>query len=1148
MDEQRNENNEKQHKSKEKDKTSKFQQQHTGMVTRTKKRKRFSKSSISPKISVKQNNKGRSSRTKSGSSSSKRPKLSDNSDEEDEDNDISVAAQSDQMEADDESTITSNSNQSIVNQEERDFHNQHNELCEVCAMGGELLCCTTCNLVFHIDCVRPAIKSPPSLGWSCAYCVSSGLTGHKKDGRIRRRADQALREMAEMTEKIKLQNEEKANESETIATTTITTPTEKNGNDNDNHGEQQQKSSPPATPERPQSPNSDDVSSNKSKRSSHLSSADKRAIEAAVSSPTCFKRKAYLLYDSLTPREVDLDKPRSTRRVRRQPTLFDPQSCPASEWKSDGVSEWGTNLKADQKAQVKAKVIPTPSSAKNAPLSAKVTSTSSKLDSVSNNAKTPNQTPSKSKKVTTLMKYTSLKITSIGVSNWKNEGTADAPLWCNYCKDDKLTTVCCFCGCRVCFSKHDEKSLLICDSCDGEYHIFCLSPPLSSIPKAKTWYCPDCKPKQSSHSERTSSAYTTKDDTTSTSKVPNQSKGGSSKKTISVSSKKETKNSIPAPPIVKKSPIPTTKAHDVDKYASSTKKKKVSKSLPSSKALTRESSRSIAKTQLESTKNEIQTKAKKSSPNQYSKTKKSNSEDKTSLKKTEPKEKNEISTVEEVPSSTHPIAEQEKDESPEIPDTTKEVRPAKINEIDSSTINRSKQNSKSSGAVTTVQKPLQEINDKSEASELKIKTTKKDLKDLPKETIKIIIEKCAKDTVNKDKKITHKINDIDVYKKTTSNNSSSKAVDSKKKIDAKSPKKEIKNDIVSSIANSPEKVPSPQKTKTNQDSVKKENLKEPINCNDQNKNTTSKSATPPPKKELDSKSTVFSSDDTKQNNTGSVGLSSPTKLSNISKLKPQRSRSGRSIKRNSFHDEVEEGEQHLRSPRYVAEQQKKVLSETVQQQKKIPVDVGKEVDVPKVESQSIASKLPTIPLIESRKDDESKVMIEKPAKNSESTPIPQPSKKEEKVENTQMMKSNPITQNISEPVLNLDKRPPATKMEKIVDDSNKTQSPSAPETVASNAEVVVPVRVPRRKPGARECMQISRRFGVQVIPQKYMDTLLDYCLRGKVEHLIRMRGRLDEHSRMLEAQLAGLETLVQEKGELDIEVSPPNFAQIGPLN
>ena len=33
-----------------------------------------------------------------------------------------------------------------------------------------------------------------------------------------------------------------------------------------------------------------------------------------------------------------------------------------------------------------------------------------------------------------------------------------------------------------------------------------------------------------------------------------------------------------------------------------------------------------------------------------------------------------------------------------------------------------------------------------------------------------------------------------------------------------------------------------------------------------------------------------------------------------------------------------------------------------------------------------------------------------------------------------------------------------------------------------------------------------------------------------------MRERLDDHSRMLEAQLAGLEALVKEKGELDIVV------------
>jgi nitrogen fixation/metabolism regulation signal transduction histidine kinase len=51
-----------------------------------------------------------------------------------------------------------------------------------------------------------------------------------------------------------------------------------------------------------------------------------------------------------------------------------------------------------------------------------------------------------------------------------------------------------------------------------------------------------------------------------------------------------------------------------------------------------------------------------------------------------------------------------------------------------------------------------------------------------------------------------------------------------------------------------------------------------------------------------------------------------------------------------------------------------------------------------------------------------------------------------------------------------------------------------------------------------------------------MDIMTDYCKRGKVEHLIRMRERLDDHSRFLEAQLAGLEALVLEKGESSVVV------------
>jgi len=79
---------------------------------------------------------------------------------------------------------------------------------------------------------------------------------------------------------------------------------------------------------------------------------------------------------------------------------------------------------------------------------------------------------------------------------------------------------------------------------------------------------------------------------------------------------------------------------------------------------------------------------------------------------------------------------------------------------------------------------------------------------------------------------------------------------------------------------------------------------------------------------------------------------------------------------------------------------------------------------------------------------------------------------------------------------------------------------------------------PRRKPGARECIQAAKRFGVQIIPEKSIGVLVDYCQRGKLEHLIKMRERLDDHSRFLELQLAELEVLVKQKGESKVTVPP----------
>ncbi|GKV07676.1 hypothetical protein SLEP1_g19422 [Rubroshorea leprosula] len=45
--------------------------------------------------------------------------------------------------------------------------------------------------------------------------------------------------------------------------------------------------------------------------------------------------------------------------------------------------------------------------------------------------------------------------------------------------------------CKVCGIDRDDDSVLLCDTCDAEYHTYCLNPPLARIPEGN-WYCPTC--------------------------------------------------------------------------------------------------------------------------------------------------------------------------------------------------------------------------------------------------------------------------------------------------------------------------------------------------------------------------------------------------------------------------------------------------------------------------------------------------------------------------------------------------------------------------------------------------------------------------------------------------------------------------------
>uniref|UniRef100_A0A8C7T976 E3 ubiquitin-protein ligase UHRF n=1 Tax=Oncorhynchus mykiss TaxID=8022 RepID=A0A8C7T976_ONCMY len=63
---------------------------------------------------------------------------------------------------------------------------------------------------------------------------------------------------------------------------------------------------------------------------------------------------------------------------------------------------------------------------------------------------------------------------------------------CKHCKTDPESE-CRFCSCCVCGGKQDAHMQLLCDECNMAFHIYCLNPPLATIPDDEDWYCPTCK-------------------------------------------------------------------------------------------------------------------------------------------------------------------------------------------------------------------------------------------------------------------------------------------------------------------------------------------------------------------------------------------------------------------------------------------------------------------------------------------------------------------------------------------------------------------------------------------------------------------------------------------------------------------------------
>ena len=52
------------------------------------------------------------------------------------------------------------------------YDTDHQDYCDVCKQGGEIILCDGCPRAFHLVCLEPPLDAPPEGWWPCPVCVS----------------------------------------------------------------------------------------------------------------------------------------------------------------------------------------------------------------------------------------------------------------------------------------------------------------------------------------------------------------------------------------------------------------------------------------------------------------------------------------------------------------------------------------------------------------------------------------------------------------------------------------------------------------------------------------------------------------------------------------------------------------------------------------------------------------------------------------------------------------------------------------------------------------------------------------------------------------------------------------------------------------
>ncbi|KAJ8268356.1 hypothetical protein COCON_G00135280 [Conger conger] len=118
-----------------------------------------------------------------GFNNSKRKRSSSEEDEVDVDSDFddgsmnsfSVSDGSNSRSSRSKKTTKTAKKKKKVDEDADGYETDHQDYCEVCQQGGEIILCDTCPRAYHMVCLDPDMEKAPEGTWSCPHCEKEGV-------------------------------------------------------------------------------------------------------------------------------------------------------------------------------------------------------------------------------------------------------------------------------------------------------------------------------------------------------------------------------------------------------------------------------------------------------------------------------------------------------------------------------------------------------------------------------------------------------------------------------------------------------------------------------------------------------------------------------------------------------------------------------------------------------------------------------------------------------------------------------------------------------------------------------------------------------------------------------------------------------------